>query len=147
MNNLIKRVLTSAIIFPLTIFFIIKGGSLLLIFLLTVFFVGNYELFTVFKKKVTIFFLDLILILSLLSIYYLAENGRIPLYLLIWVIILCTCSDVGGYIFGRIFKWKKLTSISPKKTLSGAGGSFVFSILSIFIVEGINKNILYVILL
>jgi phosphatidate cytidylyltransferase len=40
------------------------------------------------------------------------------------------CSDVGGYVFGKIFKWKKLTKISPRKTLSGVFGSFIFNLLS-----------------
>ena len=45
-------------------------------------------------------------------------------------------SDTGGLIVGRIFKGKKLTNISPKKTISGSIGSFVFSISSIpFIVQ------------
>jgi phosphatidate cytidylyltransferase len=32
----------------------------------------------------------------------------------------CIASDIGGYIFGKIFKGPKLTKISPKKTYSGA---------------------------
>ena len=114
MSNLQKRILTSLIILPLFIFFIFKGEDLLLLFLFIVFFVANYELFSVFNKKIIILFLDLILILSLFSIYYLSDKGSESFYLLLWVIILCICSDVGGYVFGKIFKWKKLTLISPK---------------------------------
>ena len=135
MNNLQKRTLTSLIIFPLSIFFIFQGGNLLLLFLLVVFFLGNYELFTVFKKKGTIFFLDSILILALFSIYYLREENLFSFYILIWVIILGILSDIGGYAFGKIFKWKRLTKISPKKTLSGVLGSFVFSLFSLFFME------------
>ena len=51
MNNLQKRILTSLVIFPLTIFFILKGGYFLLSFLFIVFLTANYELFLVFKKK------------------------------------------------------------------------------------------------
>ena len=136
MNNLQKRIFTSFIILPISIFFILKGGYFLLFFLLSIFFVANYELFSVFNKKATILLLDLILILSLYSIYYLADHA-VLLYLLLWVIILVICSDVGGYVFGKIFKWKKLTRISPKKTLSGVLGSFVFSLFSIFIANAI----------
>ena len=141
MNNLQKRILTSVVIFPLSIFFIIKGGYFLLFFLLAVFFTANYELISVFRKKITILFLNLILILSLFSIYYLSGKAT-TFSILLWVIILCVCSDVGGYVFGKIFKWKKLTSISPKKTLSGALGSFIFSLFSVFIVEAILPYIL-----
>jgi phosphatidate cytidylyltransferase len=37
-------------------------------------------------------------------------------------------SDVGGLIVGKIFKGKKLTRISPNKTISGSIGSLIFSI-------------------
>ena len=135
MSNLQKRILTSLIIFPLSIFFIFQGGYFLLPFLLTVFFIANFELFLVFKKKTTILFLDLILIISLFSVYYLRNHSETSLKLLIWFIILTICSDIGGYVFGKIFKWKKLTKISPKKTLSGVLGSFTLSLLSLFLLE------------
>ena len=139
MNNLQKRILTSFIILPFSLFFILKGGYFLLFFLLTIFFIANYELFSVFKKISNILFLDLILIFALFSIFYLAEKS---LWLLLWVIILVICSDVGGYVFGKIFKWKKLTNISPKKTVSGVLGSFLFALLSVFIIQFIIE-ILY----
>ena len=138
MNNLQKRILTAIAIFPLSIFFIFKGGYILLSFLLAIFFMANYELFSVFKKNSNILFLDLVLILALFSIYYLAENF---LWLLLWIIILVICSDIGGYVFGKIFKWKKLTKISPKKTLSGVLGSFIFSLLSVFIIQIMVENL------
>ena len=133
MTNLQKRIFTSIIALPLSLFFIFKGGYFLLFFLLSIFFVANYELFSVFRKKTTILFLDLILILSLYSIYYLSDLNEISFYILLWIIILVVCSDIGGYVFGKIFKWKKLTKISPRKTLSGVFGSFTFSLFSVFI--------------
>jgi phosphatidate cytidylyltransferase len=135
MTNLQKRIFTSIIALPLSLFFIFKGGYFLLFFLLSIFFVANYELFSVFRKKTTILFLDLILILSLYSIYYLSDLNEISFYILLWIIILVVCSDVGGYVFGKIFKWKKLTKISPRKTLSGVFGSFIFSLFSVFIAD------------
>jgi phosphatidate cytidylyltransferase len=138
MNNLQKRILTSIIIFPLSILFIFQGGYFLLSFLLSVFLIANYELFLVFKKSSTILLLNLILILALLSIYSLRDHGKLSFTLLIWFIILTICSDIGGYVFGKIFKGKKLTKISPKKTLSGVFGSFFLSIFSLFILEIIN---------
>ena len=140
MTNLQKRILTSIFILPISFFFIVEGGYTLLFFLLTVFFVANYELFSVFNKKNIILFLDLILILSLFSIYNLADTSDTSLYLLLWTIILVVCSDIGGYVFGKTFKWKKLTKISPKKTLSGVVGSFIFSLLSVFIADLVLPN-------
>ncbi len=130
MTNLQKRILTSIIILPLSIFFIVKGGYFLIFFLIFILFAGIHELYSVFNKTKSIIFLSLILILSLLSIYYLRENAKYFLYL---VIVVSICSDIGGYVFGKIFKWKKLTKISPKKTISGVFGSYFLSIFGVFI--------------
>jgi len=133
MSNLYKRILTSIFAFPLSIFFIIMGGNYIVSFLCVVLILGNFEIFSVFKRKLSIIFLDTILVLSLLSILYLRNDTASSFILLIWVIILTISSDIGGYIFGKTFKWKKLTKISPKKTISGALGSFVFSLVSVFL--------------
>ena len=130
MTNLQKRILTSFIILPLSLFFIIKGSYFLIFFLIFILFAGIHELYSVFNKTKSIIFLSLILILSLLSIYYLRENTKYFLYL---VIVVSICSDIGGYAFGKIFKWKKLTKISPKKTISGVFGSYFLSIFGVFI--------------
>ena len=135
MNNLQKRILTSIIVFPISIFFIIMGGSYTLSFLYAVLILGNFEVFSVFKRKISIIILDIILVSALLCIYHLRIDTASSFILLIWVIILTICSDVGGYIFGKIFKWKKLTKISPKKTLSGVLGSFILSLLSVFLLN------------
>ena len=50
---------------------------------------------------------------------------------LIFSIVIAIVSDVGGLVVGKIFKGKKLTKISPKKTISGALGSIIFSLLLI----------------
>ena len=44
-------------------------------------------------------------------------------------LLVCIASDIGGLVFGKIFKGPKLTKISPNKTLTGSFGSFLFSIL------------------
>lgn len=43
-------------------------------------------------------------------------------------IIVAIMSDIGGLVVGKIFKGRKLTKISPKKTVSGSIGSFIFSL-------------------
>ena len=150
MNNLQKRILTSLILFPLSIFFIIKGGNYIVSFLYAVLILGNFELFSAFKRKLSIIFLDGMLVLSLLSILHLRNDTTSSFVLLIWVIILTISSDVGGYIFGKIFKWKKLTKISPRKTLSGALGSLIFSLGSVFLlgfvielISSLDSNFFY----
>jgi len=51
--------------------------------------------------------------------------------LFLLVIAVCVSSDIGGFIFGKIFKGPKLTKISPNKTYSGMAGGFLLSIISI----------------
>ena len=135
MTNLQKRILTSIIAFPLSIFFITKGGDYIVSFLYAILILGNFEVFSVFKRKTSIIFLDIILVISLLSILYLRNDTLSSYVLLIWIIVLTVLSDIGGFVFGKIFKWKKLTKISPNKTVSGSLGSFIFSILSVFLLS------------
>ena len=130
MTNLQKRILTSLIALPLSIFFIVKGGYFLLFFLIFILFAGIHELLNVFKKVSTKLILSLLLILSLYSIYYIDQNNPILLY---FIIVISVSTDIGGYTFGKIFKWKKLSKISPKKTISGVFGSYLCSIISFFI--------------
>ena len=48
--------------------------------------------------------------------------------IMLFLICICIFSDVGGLLFGKFFKGKKLTKISPNKTISGSIGSFVLSL-------------------
>ena len=69
-------------------------------------------------------------------------------FVLIYSLLVAIMSDIGGLIIGKIFKGKKLSKISPNKTISGALGSFVFSLFLIpfFLEYFIDHNILIVIL-
>ncbi len=139
MTNLNKRIFTSLIVFPVSMFFIIKGGNYIVSFLYAILILANFEAFSAFKRKTSIIFLDGILVVSLLSILHLRNDTTSSLILLVWVIILTISSDIGGYIFGKIFRWKRLTNISPNKTLSGVIGSVIFSIFSILLLGLICK--------
>ena len=136
MSNLQKRILTSIIVLPLSIFFILKGGYFIIFFLAAIFFAGIFELFSVFKKKKSILFLSSILIFSLIFIYFLREHSELLLY---FAIAVSVSTDIGGYVFGKIFKWKKLTKISPRKTISGVFGSYFLSIVCLFIFYQFNQ--------
>ena len=76
-------------------------------------------------------------------------SNLIQLKIILFSILLgCIASDIGGYCFGKIFKGPKLTKISPKKTITGAFGSLIFSMVlmsgSIFY---FTKNFSYLILI
>ena len=56
-----------------------------------------------------------------------------PIFFL-YVISICFFTDMGGYIFGKLIGGKKLSKISPNKTISGTIGSFIFSIVPLIII-------------
>ena len=60
-----------------------------------------------------------------------------PFFFLYFVSI-CFFTDIGGYIFGKIIGGKKLTSISPNKTISGTFGSFIFSLIPLILFSNLN---------
>ena len=147
MSNIKKRIISSIIILPISVFFILKGGNYIVSFLYAILILGNFEVFSAFKRKLTIILIDLILVISLLAVLFLRNDTAASFFLLLWVIILTILSDVGGYVFGKFFKGKKISRISPNKTLSGVIGSFIFSIFSIFLIDiiveiltGIDNN-------
>jgi phosphatidate cytidylyltransferase len=98
------------------------------------------KFFRFFYKSLSLFYLSglVYLILAIESQYF-----NLKIYLL-YSILVSIMSDTGGLIFGKIFKGKKLTKISPNKTISGSIGSFIFSILLIpfFYNSQIDQNLL-----
>ncbi len=126
---MIKRVLSSVILIPLVFFFIIKGSFFFNFFISLCFLVALYEWYQMSKKKMYFFFGFIYLIFSFYTVYILRNDSDTYLLFLI-VIITCISTDVGGYVFGKIFKGPKLTKISPNKTYSGMLGGFFLSIIS-----------------
>ena len=59
-------------------------------------------------------------------LYIISNKPELKIFF-VYSILVSIASDVGGLIFGKFFKGRKLTKISPKKTISGSIGSFVFS--------------------
>ena len=51
------------------------------------------------------------------------------MYLWSFVLLVCVSTDVGGYVFGKLFKGAKLTKISPNKTYSGLIGGYLLSLI------------------
>jgi phosphatidate cytidylyltransferase len=103
------------------------------------------KFFRFFYKTLSLFYLSglVCLILAIESQFF---NLRI--YLL-YSILIAIMSDIGGLVFGKIFKGKKLTKISPNKTISGSIGSFIFSMsLSPFFYKyQIDQNLLSIFLI
>ena len=129
-NEFIKRIVSSIILLPLVIYFIIEGSFLLIIFTLICFFVACFEWHMMSKKKIYYIYGFLFLMFSFYTFYELS----IELIDVFYVIIICSSTDIGGYTFGKIFKGPKLTKISPKKTYSGMIGGYVLSLISLLVI-------------
>ena len=70
-----------------------------------------------------------IYLFSFLLIFIFGLNDIHFKIILFVILLVCISSDIGGILFGKIFKGPKLTKVSPNKTLSGSVGSFILSIL------------------
>ena len=126
-KELSKRILSSIILLPLSFFFIIKGSKFLIFFLSILFLFTIYEWHNLCKKNNTLKFAGILfLTLIFYSAYLLRINFGLNAFL--FVIIICIFTDIGGYIFGNIFKGPKLTKISPNKTYAGMLGGFLLSL-------------------
>ncbi len=135
-KNLNQRLISSLIIIPLSFFFIIKGSYLFNFFLLFCISICFYEWHFMSKSKIYHSLGFFFLIFSFYSAYELRNSfGKESLIIFLFVILVCILSDIGGYIFGNIFKGPKITKISPNKTFSGMIGAYLFSFLIIYFLE------------
>ena len=155
-TNLKKRILTSIFLIALLIgmFFYSYIMIISLIIIATISWIEFYALISkIFKKNILKerffrFFYKTLSLFYLSGLVYLifsieSEYFNLKIYLL-YSVLVAILSDIGGLVCGKIFKGKKLTKISPNKTISGSIGSFIFSILLIpfFYKNLIDKNLL-----
>ena len=132
-NETFKRVLSSFIILPIALFFIIKGSSFYLFFLSIFFLFTSYEWHQMTKKKKYSIFGFVFLLLSYFSAYLIRGNTFDELVVFLAIILICISTDIGGYVFGNLFKGPKLVKISPNKTYTGVFGSYLLSIIFVSI--------------
>ncbi len=155
-----KRIVTS--ICYISLYLMINYSYILIISLIIISVVTwiefNSLIYKVFKKNKK---KNLIIkfLFKLLSLIYLSSLVFLILYIeteqthlkicLIYSILVSIVTDIGGLLIGRTIKGKKLTKISPKKTISGSIGSFLFSLVlvPIFYNELLEYNLLYLIII
>ena len=130
----IKRILSSIIIIPIALFFIIKGSFFFTFFMSVFFIISAYEWYQMSKNKVYLFPGVLFLFFSIFSAYlFRQENTNEAFIIFLTVILICVSTDMGGYIFGKFFKGPKLIKISPNKTYSGMFGGYFLSVITVSI--------------
>ena len=126
-KELEKRLLSSLFLIPIAIFFIIQGSKLFIFFLSILFLATSYEWLKMNKKNNLLKILGIIFLLfSFYVAFTIREANSFKPFL--FIVIICISTDIGGYVFGKIFKGPKLSKISPKKTYAGVIGSFLLSL-------------------
>ena len=142
-SNIKKRILTSipliALLIGMFLYSYIMIISLIIIAIIS--WIEFYALISKILKKNILKDRFFRFIYKTLSLFYLSglvylifaiesEYSNLKIYLL-YSVLVSILSDIGGLVCGKIFKGKKLTKISPNKTISGSIGSFIFSMLPI----------------
>ena len=128
-EEIIKRILSSIILLPTVLFFIIKGSFLFNFFIFICFLITTYEWLKLSKNNLLKLFGTIFIAISFYTIFNIRNEFDRDYFHLLLVVIICVSTDIGGYVFGNIFKGPKLTKISPKKTYSGVIGSFLLSLI------------------
>jgi len=162
MNLELKKRIVTSILLLFLLYLMINYSYILIISLIIISVVTwiefNSLIYKVFKKNKK---KNLIIkfLFKLLSLIYLSSLVFLILYIeteqthlkicLIYSILVSIITDIGGLLIGRTIKGKKLTKISPKKTISGSIGSFLFSLVlvPIFYNELLEYNLLYLIII
>ncbi len=138
MNNTLKRILT-AISLLLVLYLSIIDMFILFIILSLISFLSinefNLMFQNIFKNKPfphffsILFSLIIVVIFSLTVWINLMSNNINDIFSIIFLLLICSSTDIGGFVFGKIIGGKRLTKISPNKTYSGVLGSFLFALL------------------
>ena len=155
-QNLLKRIITS--IFLLSLLFFINFSHQY-IFILSILILGLiiciefnilFSKLPIKKKNKDNFFLNFngkFLVLNIITFCYIffifcnfsyeIYESKSPIFFM-YVISICFFTDIGGYVFGKTIGGKKLSEISPNKTISGTIGSFILSIVPLLWILNFN---------
>ena len=142
-NNLFLRIASSIFLLPIFFYSIYLNNLLFYLVLFIIYIVSLYELKILYNKKKLFFFLNLLILCFVACFFFLRGNSVGDFYLLCWVLLIVFLSDIGGYLFGKIFKGPKLSKWSPNKTLSGFIGSIFLSQFSFWILIFMKVKSLY----
>jgi phosphatidate cytidylyltransferase len=151
-QNLLKRLITSIVLLSLFIFINFSHQYIFILSILIIGLIICIEAKNLFSKLLTnknskkkssknklnnnFIILNIITFFYIFFIFcnlsYEIHRSESPIFFL-YIISICFFTDIGGYIFGKIIGGKKLSKISPNKTIAGAIGSFILSIFPLII--------------
>jgi len=156
-QNLLKRIITSIFLLSLLIFINFSHKYVFILSILIIgliicleannlfskFLISNYskKSFPINKLNIKFIMLNIITFFYIFFVFcnlsYEIHSSESPIFFL-YVISICFFTDIGGYIFGKTIGGKKLSKISPNKTMAGSVGSFILSIIPLIIVINFN---------
>ena len=156
-QNLLKRLITSIILLSMLIFINFSHQYIFILSILIIGFIICLEANNLFSKLLTKKYskknsptnklnIDLIIlnIITFSYIFFIFCNLSYQIYtsespiFFLYLVSICFFTDIGGYVFGKIIGGKKLSQISPNKTIAGTVGSFLLSIIPLIIVSNFN---------
>ena len=133
-----KRLLSTIFLIPTIFLVILEGKIFFYTFLFFIFLISSYEWFKISKRFILRIIGILFLFFSLYSALYFRNQNLEGFFL---IILICVATDIGGYVFGKLFKGPKLTKISPNKTKSGMLGGYLLAIITstIYVLQYTDK--------
>ena len=151
-QNLLKRIITSIILLVLLFFINFSNQYIFILSILLLGVVICIEANNIFSKLISSLmvkknpssktFNPKFFVLNFLTFFYIffvfcnlsyeIHKSEGPIFFL-YIISICFLTEIGGYVFGKLIGGKKLSKISPNKTISGTIGSFIFSIFPLII--------------
>ena len=148
-SELFSRTISSFILIILTFLSALISDHLFLSILFVVIILTWIEWIKIiekikFKKIYRVIHIILFLLYISLAFIICFNIFIIDKYFFLTILMICVFSDIGGYVFGKTFGGKKLTKISPNKTVSGSIGSFVLSYIGFFLIFFYFNDLLYV---
>ena len=131
-SELYKRIISSLFLICLVFLCALINDYIFLSILFIVLILSWFEWIKIIEKisikkvyriiHIIFFFIYLLLVFIICFNVFVIDK-----YFFLTILMICVFSDVGGYVFGKTFGGKKLTKISPNKTISGSIGSFILS--------------------
>ena len=148
-SEFIKRTISSFFLMGLIFLSVLINDYIFLSILFIVIILSWIEWIKLVEKirfKKIYHFINIIFFLIYLLIAFIVcfNVFVIDKYFFLIILMICVFSDTGGYVFGKTFGGKKLTKISPNKTVSGSIGSFVLSYVGFFVIYFYFNDLLFV---
>ena len=150
-NKLFYRILTSFFLF-IVVYLIFISNIFSILFLTIIFIISLYEFYQMFhliKKNLKLTYQSFVfcnilsffyLFFSIMIVYSSLIDEKNDKVLILFILAVCILNDIGGILFGKLIGGKKLTKISPNKTLSGSIGGIILSFLFLFIFVNYINN-------